>query len=120
MESHLKKYPELAARASSLSKDAASLVPLLKTLPNDSTKANIVQSYVDSLKIIWIVMMGFAIVAAIASLVVKGFSLDRYPTGEEEASPVVQSSTEEENFDSRNVMNEPKEAASAPRVQAES
>ena len=119
MESHLRKYPELATRASSLSKDAASLVPLLKTLPNNDTKAHIVQSYVDSLKIIWIVTMGFAIVAAFASLLVKGFSLDRYPTEEEGASPVVPTSTDEEKTNSTNGTNESKNTASGPRVQPE-
>jgi hypothetical protein len=59
-------------------------------------------------------MLGFAIVAAIASLVVKGFSLDRYPTGDEEVSPLVPSSADEEKGSSRNGMNESKEASSEP------
>ncbi|TVY37613.1 Efflux pump [Lachnellula subtilissima] len=113
MESHLRKYPDLADQASSLSKDAAGLVPLLATMPDDANKANIVQSYVDSLKIIWIVTMGFAIVAALLSLFVKGYSLDRSPSPDAGASPAIPSSTDEEKSGSRNGGSGPEEVISA-------
>jgi len=113
MESHLRKYPDLADQASSLSKNAAGLVPLLANLPDDANKANIVQSYVDSLKIIWIVTMGFAIVAALLSLLVKGYSLDRSPIPDVGASPAMPSSTDEEKSGSRNGGSGPEEVISA-------
>lgn len=113
MESHLRKYPDLADRASALSKNAAGLVPLLETMTDDANKANIIQSYVDSLKIIWIVTMGFAIVAALLSLLVKGYSLDRSPTSDAGVSPAIPSSTDEEKTDSRNGGSHPEEVLSA-------
>ncbi|EPE30143.1 MFS general substrate transporter [Glarea lozoyensis ATCC 20868] len=77
MERHLRRYADLAANASMLSKDAASLVLLLKTMPDSERKENIIQSYVDSLQIIWITMMGFSIAGFLTSFLVRGISLDR-------------------------------------------
>ncbi|TVY80962.1 Efflux pump FUS6 [Lachnellula suecica] len=101
MEQHLLKYPELADKASELSKDAAGLVPLLKSMPESEARDHIVQSYVDSLKIIWLVILGFAIVATLASFVVKSQSLDRQSDPREvpSDSPGERSSVEEKKVD---------------------
>ncbi|KAF8250950.1 MFS general substrate transporter [Wilcoxina mikolae CBS 423.85] len=79
------KYPELAGLvAKGAAKDAVALVQIIKSLPKgDVTRIRMVQSYADSLKLVWLAMMAFAIVGLIASIGVEGLSLDRVLVSEQ-------------------------------------
>ena len=70
-------YPLLAGQAEAYSKDASGLVQIIKTMEAGTTKSQLIQSYADSLKIVWLVMCGLAFVALCSSLFVRGLDLDR-------------------------------------------
>ncbi|KAI9883386.1 MAG: hypothetical protein M1823_004854 [Watsoniomyces obsoletus] len=72
----LLEFPALASRASEYSKDAASLVQIMKLLPPDEAR-DVAIAYADALKIVWAVMCAFGGVALFASLLTEGLSLDR-------------------------------------------
>jgi hypothetical protein len=77
---NLEKYPAVASNADSYSKDASALVEVIKSMPLSQAgeKAVIISSYVDSLKVLWAAMCGFACLALIiAVLFTKSFSLTR-------------------------------------------
>jgi hypothetical protein len=73
------KYPGLDELiAGGAAKDAVALVQYIKALPKgDPTRINLVQSYADALKPVWLAMMAFGIVGLVASVAVEGLSLDR-------------------------------------------
>ena len=76
---HLKllKYPLLADKAAEYSRDAASLVRIIKSIPTDNPqRLELMHAYADSIKTIWAVMCGLAGVALILSFFIKGLSLD--------------------------------------------
>ncbi|KAI9760450.1 MAG: hypothetical protein M4579_001644 [Chaenotheca gracillima] len=75
----LEAYPDLAGRADEYSKDATSLVEMIKALPpsQDEQRQQFIQAYVDALHVVWIVMCALAAVAMIASAWTKSYSLDR-------------------------------------------
>ncbi|KAL8822773.1 MAG: hypothetical protein Q9191_006497 [Dirinaria sp. TL-2023a] len=79
MKQKLLAYPALAHNAEAYSRDAASLVQIIKQFPPDqsSVKAELIQAYADSLKIVWLTMCGLGGVAMIASLATKGLDLNR-------------------------------------------
>ena len=78
LKKELLKFPELASKAGEYSKDAASLVQILKTMPADlPARLHIITSYAAALKIVWAVLCGFGAVALVASLFTEGLSLDR-------------------------------------------
>jgi hypothetical protein len=68
-------YPLLAPMADVYSKDATSLVGIIKAMEAGAEKTQIIQVYADSLKTIWIVMCALSGVALVASLFTKGYSL---------------------------------------------
>ena len=73
----LTEYPTLADRASMYSKDASSLVQILKAMPEGSLeRIMIVNTYADSLKVVWATMAGLAFVAMVCSVRIEGFSMD--------------------------------------------
>ncbi len=71
--------PILSVKSSEWARDASAIVQIVKSLPdNNSIKGDIVAAYVDSLRMIWIVMCVLASVALLLSLIfVKEISLDR-------------------------------------------
>ena len=72
-------YPALAPHAEAYSRDAATLVQIIKRYPSDqkAVKAELIQAYADSLKIVWLTMCGLGAVAMFASLATKGLDLNR-------------------------------------------
>ncbi|KAI0875112.1 major facilitator superfamily domain-containing protein [Hypoxylon argillaceum] len=72
----------LKDKADEYSRDASSIVQILKTMPNGLEKTELIQSYADSLKIVWAVMTALSGAALIGSLFIKHISLDRDYTGE--------------------------------------
>ncbi|KAI9816628.1 MAG: hypothetical protein M1832_005013 [Thelocarpon impressellum] len=79
IKQNLLLYPALVPLADEYSKDASSLVQVIKALPadQDAVKADIVASYVDALQVVWAVMCGLAGLGLLASLFTKGLGLDR-------------------------------------------
>ncbi|MCJ1241065.1 hypothetical protein MMC14_009069 [Varicellaria rhodocarpa] len=64
-------------RASTYSKDASSLVQILKAMPEGSPeRIMIVNAYAESLKVVWATMAGLAFVAMVCSARVEGLSMD--------------------------------------------
>jgi hypothetical protein len=77
MMQNLLKTPALADKAVEYSRDASSIVTILKSMPDDGSKADLIQAYADSLKIVWAVFCALSGVLTIASFFVKHVSLDR-------------------------------------------
>jgi hypothetical protein len=71
--------PILRAKSGEWARDASAIVQIVKSLPdNNKTKSDIVAAYVDSLRIIWMVMCVLASGALLLSFIfVKDISLDR-------------------------------------------
>ena len=68
----------LVANASDWAKDASALVEIIRNLPNEDVKQRLVTAYIDSLKVIWIVMCVICGVALLLSLAfTKNISLER-------------------------------------------
>lgn len=77
MKKKLLAYPALASKAEEYSRDASSLVQIIKKLPTDPVRTQLIQSYADSLKIVWITMCGLSAFALILSLFTEGLDLNR-------------------------------------------
>lgn len=75
----LLRYPATFSpdKAAEYSTDAAGLVAIIQNFGNGETKREIMQSYADSLKIIWVTMAGLAGVALILSIWTEGLDLNR-------------------------------------------
>jgi hypothetical protein len=70
-------YADLAPFASQYSQDATALVTIIKNMPHDATRTNLIQAYSDSLGSVWILMTALAAVGLISSLFVQGYSLNQ-------------------------------------------
>lgn len=80
MTKKLQAYPELAPMAKTYSSDASALVQFIKnmTASEDVAKTHLIEAYVDSLRVLWIVMCAFAGCSlTVAVLWVKAYSLER-------------------------------------------
>ena len=77
MRQKLLTYPLLAAQADNYSRDATSLVQIIKTMSEGTAKEQLVQSYADSLKVVWAVMCGLAGLGLLTSFLTKGYDLNR-------------------------------------------
>ena len=77
MKTNLLAYPALASKADEYSKDAASLVQVIKAMQSGPIKDNLKHAYADSLKIVWATMCGLAAVGLIASLGTKGLDMNK-------------------------------------------
>lgn len=77
LEKKLLTYPLLAPMAKSYSSDASGLVQIIKTMEHGPARTQLIQSYADSLKFVWIVMCALAGVALLSSFLIKGLDLDR-------------------------------------------
>lgn len=70
-------YPLLAAKAGEYSADASSLVQIIKQFPEGPAKSQLIQSYADALKIVWVTMCGMCGLALILSFWTKGLDLNK-------------------------------------------
>lgn len=77
MKTEIQKYPEISAHASAWSADSTRLVEIIKLMPDGQAKVDLIQSYADSLKTVWIVMCALSALALATSFWIKHFSLDR-------------------------------------------
>jgi hypothetical protein len=77
MKKQLLGYALLASKAEEYSKDASSLVQVIKNFPEGPAKSQLIQSYADALKIVWVTMCAMSAVALILSLWTKGLDLNK-------------------------------------------
>lgn len=78
LHSKLAANPLSAPYADEWSKDASALVQIVKFMADSEQKTQIIDAYVDSLRMVWLIMCCLAGVAMVASFVgVKDISLDR-------------------------------------------
>ena len=71
------KHASISAHASEYAADATVLVGIIKAMPQSLAKKDLIQSYADALKIVWMTMAVLSATALIASLWTQHFSLDR-------------------------------------------
>jgi MFS family permease len=80
VKTNLLTYPDLADRAVEYSKDASALVEVIKKYPASlaAQKQEIITAYVDSLRMVWLIMCVLATLALILAVVfTKGITLER-------------------------------------------
>lgn len=77
LTSRLAKQPLFAADAAWLAKDATAVVQWLRTAEEGDAKEAMRTAFTDSMRVVYIVMACFALVATATSLCVKHYDLDR-------------------------------------------
>jgi MFS family permease len=77
MRANLLGYPELAPMADTYSRDAASLVQVLKAMPDGLEKTDLKVAYTDSLRIVWAICCAISGVALLLSLLTERYDLNR-------------------------------------------
>ena len=77
IKSKLLRFPALAPLADAYSKDASTLVQIIKAMPVGADKMDLKQSYADALKVVWETMCGLSALAMVLSLWTRGLDLDR-------------------------------------------
>jgi hypothetical protein len=77
MEKKLRAYPHFASQASELAKDAAALVQIIKATPEGQDKLDLRTAYIDSVRVIFIVLCALASVALVSSFFIKSYDLNR-------------------------------------------
>ncbi|KAL8704544.1 MAG: hypothetical protein Q9201_002279 [Fulgogasparrea decipioides] len=73
----LSKYPALAAKAAEYSKDASSLVQVIKGMEDGVVKDTLQHAYADSLKVVWVTLCGSAAAGLVASLWTRGLDMNK-------------------------------------------
>lgn len=69
--------PLLSPFAESYGTDATGLVFIIRSMEPSETRDQLIMSYADALKILWVVMCATAVLAGITSIFTKGYSLDQ-------------------------------------------
>ncbi|KAI4245921.1 MAG: hypothetical protein LQ352_006479 [Teloschistes flavicans] len=77
MKMKLQAYPELAIKAEEYSRDASSLVQVIKAMQDGVPKQDLQHAYADSLKVVWATMCGLAAIGLIASLWTRGLDMNK-------------------------------------------
>lgn len=77
LSSRLAKQPLFADHAAELAKDATAVVQWMRTAAEGEAKDVLRTAFTDSMRIVYIVMAGFALAATAVSLFVKHYDLDR-------------------------------------------
>lgn len=77
MKTKLMAYPALASKAIEYSKDASSLVQIIKGMKDGPAKQDLQHAYADSLKVVWLTMCGLAGIGLFASLFIKGLDMNK-------------------------------------------
>ena len=71
------KHPSIATHAAEWAADSTGLVEIIKAMPQSVAKTDLIQSYADALKIIWIVMCALSAVALVTSFWIQHFDLNK-------------------------------------------
>lgn len=77
MMKKLRAYPQFASQANELAKDAAALVQIIKATPDGQNKLDLRTAYVDSVRVIFIVLCALSAVALVSSFFIKNYDLNR-------------------------------------------
>lgn len=80
VKKNMSQYSDLSDKAVEYSKDASAMVEVIKKIPASqiAVKGELITSYVDSLRMLWLVMFVLAIFAlVIAAIYTKSISLER-------------------------------------------
>ena len=77
MKKKLLRYPLLASHATEYSRDASSLVQVIKTMSAGQARTELVQSYTDALRIVWAVLTGLAAVGFLTSFLIQDLDMNR-------------------------------------------
>ncbi|KAL8919187.1 MAG: hypothetical protein Q9208_006947 [Pyrenodesmia sp. 3 TL-2023] len=77
VKTKLLAYPALASKAIEYSKDASSLVQIIKGMKDGPAKQDLQQAYADSLKVVWLTMCGLAGIGLFASLFIRGLDMNK-------------------------------------------
>ena len=77
MKVKLLAIPDLASKADQYSRDATSLVQIIKGMQDGAMKLQLQQSYADSLKVVWLTMCGLSAVGLMLSVLTKGLDLNK-------------------------------------------
>ncbi len=77
MKTKLLAYPALASKAVEYSKDASSLVQIIKGMKDGPAKLDLQHAYADSLKVVWLTMCGLAGIGLFASLFIRGLNMNK-------------------------------------------
>ncbi|KAF3806714.1 Efflux pump FUS6 [Colletotrichum gloeosporioides] len=73
----LAAVPDLAHLADEYSRDATIVVEIIKQMPRDAVRAELVEAYCDALRAIWISLIAFSGFCMVLSLTIKRYSLDQ-------------------------------------------
>ncbi|KAK4502278.1 hypothetical protein PRZ48_005703 [Zasmidium cellare] len=77
IKQEIEKYPSITGHAQEWSKDASGLVQIIRTLPHDGAREDLVQCYANALRVVWIVMTAFSAFALVTSAWTQHFDLNR-------------------------------------------
>ena len=77
MKVKLLAIPDLASKADQYSRDATSLVQIIKGMQDGAMKLQLQQSYADSLKVVWLTMCGLSALGLILSVWTRGLDLNK-------------------------------------------
>jgi len=92
----LKQQPLFADNAKELAKDATGVVQWLQHQPDGMARTVMRTAFTDSIRIVYIVIAGFALVATILSLFVKHYDMDRALETEQSLVEASQESSEKQ------------------------
>ncbi|CAI0655148.1 unnamed protein product, partial [Colletotrichum noveboracense] len=73
----LAAVPDLAHLADEYSRDATIVVEIIKQMPRNTVRAELVEAYCDALRAIWISLIAFSGFCMVLSLTIKRYSLDQ-------------------------------------------
>ncbi|KAF4841074.1 Efflux pump FUS6 [Colletotrichum siamense] len=73
----LAAVPDLAHLADEYSRDATIVVEIIKQMPRDTVRAELVEAYCDALRAIWISLIAFSGFCMVLSLTIKRYSLEQ-------------------------------------------
>ncbi|CZR53581.1 related to MFS multidrug transporter [Phialocephala subalpina] len=89
MKKSLSKYSEFNDSSLEFAKNALALTQTIKGLPHDSpSRIHIVESFVQSLKVVWWTMLCLAVLAGLLSLLTRSLTLNRVFKGQVSESAV--------------------------------
>lgn len=77
IKKQIQSHPLIASHAVEWSADASGLVTVIKAMQEGAVKQELIKSYADALKVVWIFICAISAVGLFASLFTKHFSLDR-------------------------------------------
>jgi len=73
----LAAVPSLAGLAERYSRDATIVVEIIHAMPAGPDRADLIQAYSDSLRMIWVALLAFAAFCLVLSVTIRGYSLSQ-------------------------------------------